>query len=482
MSEVRLGRYAGPFANIPFKHYIQSPIGLVPKDKGKKTRLIFHLSYPRYTNKSVNVNTPKEKCTVKYPDFDQAIKLCLTCGKHCKIGKSDLISAFRHAPIHKDDWYLLVMKARSPFDGKWYYFIDKCLPFGHTLSCALFQKISNAIAHLVSHRTGEPNLNYLDDFFFVAILAYMCNSHIETFLQVCKEINFPVSLDKTFWATDRLVFLGLLIDTTMQRVCIPLEKLTQLKLMINSLLNKRSKKATLYELQSVCGHLNFICKCVIPGRAFTRRLYAATAGLKRPTHHTHITKQLRLDLEMWLKFLEYPDIFSRPFLDFTTSITATEISFFTDASRNPNLGMGGICGTSWMIKRWDYRFMIQEQPSIAYLELFALTACLIAWLDRFRNQRIIVFCDNMSVVHMVNKNTSNCPQCLKLIRLLVLESMIKNVRVYARHVPTKQNFMADYLSRMKLASFLRRSKGKFEKEPDSMPDCLWPMSKIWFSS
>ena len=62
MKEVGKKRYAGPFESIPFDDfYIQSPIGLVPKDNGKSTRLIFHLSYPRDDSKtSVNANIPKE--------------------------------------------------------------------------------------------------------------------------------------------------------------------------------------------------------------------------------------------------------------------------------------------------------------------------------------------------------------------------------------------------------------------------------------
>ena len=74
MKEVKEKRYAGPFPSIPFEHYIQSPIGLVPKNGGLKTRLIFHLSHPREENSgSVNANTPKDKCKVKYSDFDEAI-------------------------------------------------------------------------------------------------------------------------------------------------------------------------------------------------------------------------------------------------------------------------------------------------------------------------------------------------------------------------------------------------------------------------
>ena len=74
MKEVELGRYAGPFDKPPFDYFVQSPIGLVPKDKGLKTRLIFHLSYPK-TGDSVNSGIPKEVCKVKYPDFEEAVCL-----------------------------------------------------------------------------------------------------------------------------------------------------------------------------------------------------------------------------------------------------------------------------------------------------------------------------------------------------------------------------------------------------------------------
>ena len=64
MKEVKVKRYAGPFKQIPYEYFIQSPLGLVPKDGGKSTRLIFHLSYPRGKGTSVNANTPKEMCKV----------------------------------------------------------------------------------------------------------------------------------------------------------------------------------------------------------------------------------------------------------------------------------------------------------------------------------------------------------------------------------------------------------------------------------
>ena len=77
MKEVKLCRVTGPFKEIPFKNYIQSPIGLVPKAGSDQTRLIFHLSYEFSKGDklgSLNNYTPKERCTVKYKDLDFAVQ------------------------------------------------------------------------------------------------------------------------------------------------------------------------------------------------------------------------------------------------------------------------------------------------------------------------------------------------------------------------------------------------------------------------
>ena len=242
MSEVKLGRYAGPFKMIPFEYYIQSPIGLVPKDQGKKTRLIFHLSHPKGGTTSVNANTPSEFSSVDYPKFNEAIELCLKAGPNAHIAKSDLISAFRILGLHPKFWKYLVLKAQSPLDQHVYYFVDKCMPFGASISCAAFQKISDAISFLVQYRTGHKNVNYLDDYFFVALLKLVCNNQVKSFLQVCSEIGFPVSLEKTYWASTVMTFLGLLIDTARGIILIPMEKLTKARDMVKQVRTSRKIK------------------------------------------------------------------------------------------------------------------------------------------------------------------------------------------------------------------------------------------------
>ena len=480
MNEVELGRFAGPFAEPPFEFFVQSPIGLVPKDKDKKTRLIFHLSYPK-NGESVNSGIPHEKCTVKYPDFEEVVKLCLHEGVGCSIGKSDMSSAFRHVPMAKDQWYLLVMKACHPTTGETMYFVDKCLPFGSSISCAIFQAVSDAIAWIAEYKTKKKNVNYLDDYLFAAALKAACDRQIQVFLDICEEINFPVALEKTFWGEEMMTFLGMLLDSKRQIVCIPLDKLTKALNWIEYFLNKRNKKATIHEFQKLCGILNFLCRCIVPGRAFLRRLYVPTqvnGKVLQQHHHVKITEENRLDLEVWKHFLTYPDSFYRPFME-AVSLTAQDIDMYSDASGNYRLGFGSYCGPEWTFGQWDEVFCKQQKPSIEYLELFAVTVGVLNWIKIFKNKRIYLFCDNEAVVHMINNSSSKCKNCMVLVRLITAESMICNVRVFAKHVGTKQNGKADALSRLDFKRFWELSKSSMNQDCSSIPDNIWPISKIW---
>ena len=418
---------------------------------------------------------------MKYPDFNQAIQLCLSEGRGCKIAKSDMKSAFRNLGIKKNHWRYLVMKAKNPLDGKIYYFVDKCLPFRASISCSHFQRFSNAVKHIVMFRTKKDLVNYMDDFFFVALMKLICNNQIREFLAVCHEIAFPVSLEKTFWGTTKLEFLGLLIDTINQWVCIPVEKINKAVHLIETTLSKVSRKITLNQLQKICGFLNFIGRCIIPGRAFTRRLYAYTAYKKlKPYHHIRVNAEMQGDLQMWLTFLKHSAVFCRPFLDYSSTLVADEIDMYSDASGK--IGMGALCGKAWMYMLWPTQFIQKYKPSIEYLELYAVTAAVLTWITEFKNRRIILFCDNRSVVDMINMTSTSCKNCMVLIRLIVLKGLIENVRIFARHVEGKKNSYADSLSRDNLKGFHQLSKKNnrtFNKLPTHVPEALLPMDRLW---
>ena len=184
---------------------------------------------------------------VSYPDFADAVCACLQVGKNCKIGKSDMLSAFRNLGISPRNWKWLVLKAKSPFDNKWYFFVDKCLPFGAAISCSHFQRLSNAISHLVGARVQFYPINYLDDFLFVGISTEECDGQMQVFLTICNKIRFPVSLEKMYWSCTLLTFLGFLLNSCEQTVSVPADKISKALNLISEFL--QSKKVTVKMLQ-----------------------------------------------------------------------------------------------------------------------------------------------------------------------------------------------------------------------------------------
>ena len=208
-------------------------------------------------------------------------------------------AALRNIGILREHWRYLIMKAKSPIDGKTYFFIDKCLAFGASISCSHFQHFSNCVAFLLRKRTGRQQVNYLDNCLFAHLQKLLCDAQVGQFMELCQQINFPINMEKTFWGTMLLVFLGLLIDTVTQTVSIPLDKLQNGRHLLDSILTCKSKKITLSQLQKLCGFLNFLGRCIVPGRAFTRRLYAYTSGNLLPHHHIRINQEMRLNMEMW---------------------------------------------------------------------------------------------------------------------------------------------------------------------------------------
>ena len=184
---------------------------------------------------------------------------------------------------------------------------------------------------------------------------------------------------------------------------------------------------------------------------------------------------MKLDLEVWNCFLSTPKVFCRPFVDYSMD-TPYLTDFHTDASGNYQLGAGGHCKGSWFILQWDEDLLNRINPSIGFLELYALTVGIKLWLKHFKNKRITIFCDNMSVVHMINNNSSSCPKCMVLIRIIVLESLLCNTRVFACHVPMNINVFADHLSRLRYDLFRKEARRlglSFRKQPEELPaECV----------
>ena len=87
--------------------------------------------------------------------------------------------------------------------------------------------------------------------------------------------------------------------------------------------------------------------------------------------------------------------------------------------------------------------------SIEWQELFSIVIACALWYPQFTGKRLQFWCDNESVVAIINSSHSKVPRIMDLVRFLVFISMKHNFLVGACHVPGISNEIADALSRFK---------------------------------
>ena len=225
----------------------------------------------------------------------------------------------------------------------------------------------------------------------------MCNHLIREFLRLCEEIGVLVATEKTEWADECIVFLGVLLDGRHLMMRLPLEKRLKALTMLRTFIDKR--KATVKELQELCGYLNFLCKVIFPGRPFIRRMYVKYSNvLKVPHprnaddtchiitnyklklhHHVRLDAEFKANCKVWIDFLDVDkglqEIVNCPMIDLLSpDLTSTEICFYSDASAGKMRGfVGCIYNSRWLRGDWN-GFIEAKNPSIKYLELYALCA------------------------------------------------------------------------------------------------------------
>ena len=456
--EIRLGRVAGPFPEPPLQNLTVSPIGLVPKSVPGEFRLIFDLSFPE--GNSVNSGIHPDDATVSYTRFDEITRLVRQEGPGSFLIKVDIKSAFRLLPIHPEDFDLLGMCYQGQF------FIDKCLPFGLSVSCALFEKFSTFLEWCLNKVTGsEKFIHYLDDFSACSRTEQGAQVMLDSTLALFAELGVPVAEEKVEGPATCIKFLGLVVDTVKMMVQIPDDKLHDLKNVITHLLQKQGKKITLRELKSLIGKLNFACRAVVPGRAFCRRLIDATCGVRKPYHRIRVTEAMVADLLVWQIFLDKFNGASM-IIDLQNE---HHLDLFTDAAGGT--GFGAYFDGHWVAGAWPEPLQVGPLD-ITFMELFPIVLSLYLWGHLFSNKKVFFHCDNEAVVTIVNKQSTRSPQSMHLVRHLVSICLSRNIVFKAVHVPGLQNCIADALSRFQFNKF-RSLAPQADQDPTLIQPLLW---------
>ena len=434
------GKKAGPFATPPFPNIVVSPIGAVPKKASGKIRVIHHLSYP-FKGDSVNASIEEEYLPLsRFADAACAVR---DIGRGCMLVKLDVEAAYKQVPVRRADWPLLGFK----WQGSYYY--ERVLPFGLKSSCRIWDWYAAALHYFFEREGVGTVIHYIDDFLFVVKGDAQATHLRDVALSLCVQLGIPMAASKTEGPTACLTFLGIELDTLRMRARLPDERLAALQQLT---LDWRSKSsATVKELQSLAGTLQFAASVVRPGRFFLRSIFAMAATMDRhpsATRHKQwaLTPAVRADVAWWGEFT--PGWNGISLLYEKEWVDAERIEFFTDACKS---GYGALFGTEWFEARWSPEqsaaAMRKSRESMPFLELFALVAAALTWGHAWGGKKIRFRTDCEPVMYACNKGSSDDPGMMHLLGQLALHACRHNYDFRAVHIPGVDNVVADILSR-----------------------------------
>lgn len=288
----------GPFKDNPFSSNIKiSPLNTVPKRNTSERRIILDLSFPK--GNSINDFISKdfylgENIDLVYPKVDDFVQLIKQKGKGCLLFKTDLRRAYRQLPICPSSYNLV------SYVWKKHIFCDTVLSMGSRSSAFCCQRFTNAITFIM-FKIGIWVLNYLDDLASAEIKENAVFA-FKTLQAVLKKCGIEEAQDKACPPSTIMTFVGVLFNTDTMTIEITPERLLELHDLLKTWLEKEN--ATLKEIQSLLGKLNFVAACVRPGRIFISRMLKWLKILYKESDSYHsIPVYVKKDILWWFRFL-----------------------------------------------------------------------------------------------------------------------------------------------------------------------------------
>ena len=121
---------------------------------------------------------------------------------------------------------------------------------------------------------------------------------------------------------------------------------------------------------------------------------------------------------------------------------ATDIQLFTDSTDKAH---GGFYNNMWFQGQFP-DILLQEDTSMALFELYPIVMACALWGHNWTRRRILMNCENESVVYIINKGRSKIPSIMKLVRRMTYLSATPNFTIQARHLRSEENCIADAIS------------------------------------
>jgi hypothetical protein len=449
--ELRRGWVTGgtdTWQELGFPFLRTSPRGAVPKRNSEKLREIDDATFALGINTYIE-GLPQMRFTTVDLVCKEVIRLQEETGEDILISKVDCAAAYRQFPVRRQDWWLLGFTWRQRF------YHHRRLSFGCRSSGAWFARLSTAVAWAVAPLLppGASVVAYLDDFIILAAASVAAAAQ-QVLLALLQRWGIEVNLKKLQQeGTPRAVqtVLGIEVDTRTMQLRLDAERLQELHLELDSWTGRNS--CTKRELQSLIGVLGFAARCVRPGRLHLRRMLqslkhwgpADTGGQRRP-----LAGDFFADLQWWRRSLSgWNGVSAFPS---THPSRAPDVVFSSDAAST--VGFGAVLGNLYVHGLWGAAEREGGHTWIGYQELAAVTMACGAFGEALRGKRVLVQCDNLADVAMINKLAASTPVYNHLLRQLHELSVDLGFELRAEHLAGALNVLADALSRGRLQEFL----------------------------
>ena len=437
IKEVQNCGLTGPFGKTPFSSYHISPM-MTSFKKPNKRRCVFDATFGISLNKS----TPKEyylqeRTEYDFPSLDDFQDMIIKVGRGAKLWKRDLSRFFLQIPICPIDY------PKTGFIWRTNYFFFISYMFGLRHAGLAGQSITSAVTW-IHRKDGEATdgyeyntLNYSDDLAGVEKGTRAETSYAKMGL-LLDLLGLEEAADKADPPNTSITYLGVTFDSVSFRKMIPPEKLAELL----DLLMTWSTKVTCTKrgLQSLCGKLLWVGKCVKHSRVFLSRLLAALKTMSNalPYHKLTLTDEIKLDIKWWLTYIR-----SFNGVDFIIDPSIINFSYKGDACLE---GGGGFHLNEYWSRPLP-EWMKGKSVPIHLKEYWVLLISIRLWGPTWSGCAVELFVDNTAVCQTCINQKPSDPTMAAFLREFLFLVVLYKFHPVVSYIGTKDNFIADYLSR-----------------------------------
>ncbi len=197
------------------------------------------------------------------------------------------------------------------------------------------------------------------------------------------------------------------------------------------------------------GHLQFATTFVKVGKAFLRHLYDLTIGVSKLYHKIRLNSSAKEDLKMWVTFL-------REFNGKSIIYEPSRIKFHQHVYR---CIVCWIWGDLWVLLDTRCLARVMEGIEHSSFGIISHTLDVAVFGHKLGNSRILFHCDNITIVQIINKQSSKDNRIMSLLRPLGLALLKYNISFHCEHFSSEDNDLADVISRFQETDQLLHATG-----------------------